>query len=88
MADILAIIDKVIAEHKILLADFQTLEKVGNDAGALITMEKSKDVFKPGVLSPRDGLLKLKEMRDKVTAGLEAHFNREETALLDAFQVF
>jgi hypothetical protein len=88
MADILAIIDRIIEEHKIILAEFQTLEGVANDAGAIMTLERTKDAFMPGRASSLDGLQNLDDMRSKVTAGLEAHFNREETALLDAFQEY
>jgi hypothetical protein len=88
MTNILAIIDKIIEEHKIILADFQSLEKVVNDAGALLAMEMSREAFMPGRLSPREGLQKLDQMRDKVTTGLEAHFIREETALLEALQEY
>lgn len=88
MSDILAIIEKVIEEHKVILADFDTLEQVVNDAGAMLAMEKSKEAFMPGRPSPREGLRKLDETRQKVTIGLEAHFNREETALLGAFQAY
>lgn len=85
MADLLAIIEKIIEEHKIILADFQVFENVINDAGALMSLEKGKDVFKPGQFSPREGLIKLNQIHNTVTVGIEAHFNREETALLKAF---
>jgi hemerythrin-like domain-containing protein len=88
MADLLAIIEKIMEEHKIILADFQALENISNDAGALIILEKGKDVFKPGQLSPRDGLIKLNEMRNIVAIGIEAHFYREETALLKGLREY
>jgi hypothetical protein len=88
MAGILTIIETIIEEHKIILADFQKMENVVNDAGALNAIEKSKDIFRPGQLSPREGLQQLKGLRDKVDTGISVHFNREETALLQAFQEY
>jgi hypothetical protein len=88
MSDILATIEKIIEEHKIILADFDTLEKVVNDAGAMVAMEKSKDAFMPGRPWRREDLQKLEETRNMVMVGLEAHFNREETALLGAFREY
>jgi hypothetical protein len=86
--NILELIERIIEEHKIILADFETLEKVFNDAGALILLSKSGDAFMPGRPSPTEGLKKLDESRNKVAVGLEAHFNREETVLLKAFESY
>jgi iron-sulfur cluster repair protein YtfE (RIC family) len=88
MADILAIIDQIIEEHKVILAEFESLEKVSNDATAMLALARGQDHFMPGRPSPREGLKKLEEVRQKVTEGLEAHFVREETALLNAFQEY
>ena len=42
----------------------------------------------PGRISPRESLQKVDEIQIKLNVGLEDHFNREETALLKAFQEY
>ena len=84
----LALIDKAIEEHKVIFQDLRTFETVANDAQALVEMDAAKGAFMPGRLGQKDGLQKLQELRDKIESGLEAHFNREETAVLTAFQKY
>ena len=79
----LALIEQVLEEHKTFL---QRLDQVGNDAEALRSFEKAKEVFMPGRLDQKAGLDKLAELVNLVDEGLRAHFDREETAVLAAFE--
>ena len=88
MEVISVIIERIIAEHKVILADFKTLEKVSNDASALKAIEKGKDAFMPGRLAPLEGLNQLEAMRVKLDKGLRDHFHWEEITLLDAFNEY
>jgi regulator of sigma D len=82
----IALIDKIIGEHKIITQRVQTLEQVANDAEAMVGLEKAKEAFMPGRFEQKQGLQKLQELLDTIEQGLQAHFNREETALLTAFE--
>jgi hypothetical protein len=88
MQDIVAIIDKIIEEHKILLAQAVQLESITNDASAMMAMAKSKEVFVPGRYNQINTLNIFENLRIKTQEGLFAHFNREETSLLDAILEF
>ena len=79
----LALIEQVIEEHKTI---FQRLDQVINDAEALRSFEKAKEVFMPGRLDQKVGLDKLEELVNLVDEGLKAHFDREETAVLATFE--
>lgn len=86
MEDTVALIDAIIAEHKVIFERLQSLESVANDAEALAGLEKAKGEFVPGRLDQRGSLKKLHELLEKTHTGLQAHFEREETALLTAFE--
>jgi hemerythrin-like domain-containing protein len=79
----LALIELVIEEHKTIL---QRLDQVANDTEALCSFEKAKEFFMPGRLYQKIGLDKLEELVNLVDQGLQAHFDREETAVLAAFE--
>jgi iron-sulfur cluster repair protein YtfE (RIC family) len=79
----LALIEEVLAEHKTIL---QRLDQVVNDAEALRGFEEAKEVFMPGRLDQKAGLDKLEELVDLIDHGLQAHFDREETAVLTVFE--
>jgi len=84
--EILAIINQIIKEHKVILQHGAELEQVANDAEALMTLDKAMEVYMPGRLDQNQGFQKLQELRVRVGEGLKAHFDREETQLLAAFQ--
>lgn len=86
MEEALALIDKIIEEHKTIIRRVQTLEQVANDAEAIAGFEKAKEAFMPGRFDQKQGLQKLQELLETTEQGLQAHFNREETALLSAFE--
>jgi hypothetical protein len=88
MEEIAAIIERVIAEHKVILADLKSLEKVSNDAVALKAIDKGKEAFMPGRRASKDGLNQLEAVRAKLDAGLRKHFQWEEVTLLDAFNEY
>lgn len=79
----LALIEQVIDEHTTIL---QRLDQVVNDADALRSFEKAKEVFMPGRLDQKAGLDKLQDVVNLIDQGLQAHFAREETAVLAAFE--
>ena len=88
MEDVVAIIDRIIEEHKVILSRTRSLEKVANDAGALQAIDQSKDTFMPGRHDNIQALKELEELRAKTEEGLIAHFDFEETKLLQAFQKY
>lgn len=86
MEEALALIEKIIEEHKVIMQRAQTLERVANDAEAMIGFEKAKDAFMPGRLEQKLGLQELQESLEIIDKGLREHFKREETGLLAAFE--
>ena len=86
MEEVLSLIDGIIAEHKTIIRRVQTLEQVANDAEAIAGFEKAKEAFVPGRFDQKQGLQKLQELLETTEQGLQAHFIREETALLTAFK--
>lgn len=87
MEEALALIDKIIEEHKILTQRFQTLEQVTNDASALLKLDTAREDFIPGRLGDQKQALKnWQESLKVIEQGIEAHFAREETGLLTAFE--
>jgi len=86
MEEALALIEKIIEEHKMIKQGAQNLEQAANDAEAIADLEKAKDAFMPGRLGQGGGLRKLQEMLETIDKGLQAHFDREETGLVAAFE--
>lgn len=86
MDKMLVLINQILEEHKLILKDVRSLEQVANDAGALLGLESAKEQFVPGRLNQGQSLKNLQEWLEKVDKGMEAHFGREETALLAAVE--
>ncbi len=86
MNEALALIDKMIEEHKQIIGKFRSLEQVANDAQALFALDRAKEGFMPGRFDQRQGLLKLEESLEIIDQRVQAHFNREETGLLTVFE--
>jgi iron-sulfur cluster repair protein YtfE (RIC family) len=80
------LIDRLIDEHKVVIEDARALEKVANDASALVKLEEARDTFVPGRFDQQLSLQKLQESLEAIDKGLTRHFNREETGLLAAFE--
>ena len=87
MEEALALIDKIIEEHKTLTQRFQTLEQVTNDASALLKLDTAREDFIPGRLGDqKQALQNWQESLKVIEQGIEAHFAREEIGLLTAFE--
>lgn len=86
MNEIVTMIDNLIAEHKVIVKDARSLEQAANDASTLVELEEAKDTFVPGRFDQKQSLQKLQESLEAIDRGLQEHFNREETALLAAFE--
>ena len=87
MEKIVALIDELIEEHKQILQNFQTIEQVANDVGAIIQLDKAKEDFVPGRFSDqKQELQNLQDSLEAIDNGLQSHFNREEKRLLTVFE--
>ena len=86
MEEVIAIIDKIIEEHKTIFQEFQTLEQIANDAEAIIGLDKAKEKFMPRRFEKKHGLEELEKLLKKTEQGIQAHFKREEEALLNTFE--
>ena len=82
----IALIDKVIEEHQVVFKRFRNLEEIVSDVEAISGMEEAKEAFMPGRFDQKESLRKLQESLETIDQGLQAHFQREETALLSAFE--
>lgn len=83
--EVIALIDRIIEEHRVFL---QTLDQVANDAQAMLGLEKAQQAFMPGRLEEKQSLQKMQGLLATVDQGMRAHFNREETRLLPAFEKY
>jgi len=89
MKKTLALIDQILDEHKQIHQEFQTLDQVSGDIEAISKLEtdKTKGYFVPRSLDDEGkGIKKWQETVDSIDRGLAAHFKREETALIRAFE--
>ncbi len=87
MEETIDLIDKIIEEHKQIIGKVQALEQVTNDASALLRLDVAREDFVPGRLSnQKQGLQNWQESLEIIDQGIQAHFNREETGLLTAFE--
>lgn len=77
----LAIIERVIAEHKTIQQNFHKLEQVANDAEAMTGFEEAKEAFMPGRLDQKKGLRELQDTLTTIEEGLQRHFHFEEVSL-------
>ena len=82
----ITLIEQVIEEHKTVFQRLKTLEQVADDAEALKGFEEAQELFMPGWFDQKKKLERLEEIVNMVDEGLQAHFDREETALLAAFK--
>jgi hemerythrin-like domain-containing protein len=86
MEEVIKLIDKIIEEHKTIMGRLETLEQVANDAEAIASFDKAKQVFMPGRPKQKEDLQVFQDLLDKINRGFRAHFKREETAALTAFE--
>lgn len=87
MTEILSLINELIKEHQQILQNAQAAVQVANDASAILELDRAKDDFVPGRFGDQQqSLQSLQESLEIIDKGLQAHFEREETALLAAFE--
>ena len=86
MEEVLALIEKLIEEHKLIKQRAQTLEQIANDVSALVGLDEAKEDFMPGKFDQRQGLQKMAESLERIDKGLQTHFEEEEKALLTAVE--
>lgn len=87
MEEVLALIDAIIKEHRQIMEDIVTSENIADDLGAILELGRATDVFEPATLDRRRRSLQgLQQSLEKVDKELQAHFGREEKALLTAFE--
>lgn len=86
MEEIVALIDKILNEHKVIIEKVQSLEEFANDAVILVELKEAKETFMPGRFDQKQSLQKFQGSLEMIDKGLRAHFNREETGLLAAFE--
>ncbi len=85
VAEALALIEKIIEEHRIILGGIHELDVRANDVAAMKGLGQAQEDFTPGRLHhQREALQKWSETLASIDAGIRAHFNREETALVAA----
>ncbi|MFC1970390.1 hypothetical protein ACFLV0_00385 [Chloroflexota bacterium] len=86
MVEIIALIDKLIKEHKVIKERVRSIEQVANDASLLDDLADAKDTFVPGRFDQTQQLQELQEYLEKIDPWLQDHFCREETVLLVAVE--
>jgi len=86
MDEKLVLIDELIAEHKVLNERAQSLEQAANDATIISDLKEARETFVPGRFDQKQNLKKLQELLEVIDKWLDAHFNREEKALLAAVE--
>jgi len=85
--EVLALIDKIIEEHKQITQEARTVEQVVSDLEAGLKLGRAKEDFLPGRLDDqRRYLQNLQESLETISQGLQIHFEREEKGLLAAFE--
>ncbi len=87
--EILALIEKIIEEHRQIIGGFKTLERAANDASAIRGLGEAQEAFVPGRLGDQKrGVQSWQESLAIIDRGIRAHFDREETALLIAVEEY
>ena len=86
--EVLALIEQIIKEHRVMMGGLQTLENVANDSGAIAGLETAKGSFVPGRFDEKERLQKMQEQMETIEAMIHAHFEGEETRLLAAFEKY
>ena len=87
MEGILSLIDTIIEEHKHIAEDASALEQRANDLSSLLALDRATRDFEPASLDrSKRSLQGLRESLERIDRALRAHFDREESALLRAFE--
>jgi iron-sulfur cluster repair protein YtfE (RIC family) len=88
VAAMVELIDKIVEEHRTALANLQSLENVANDVQAISGLEKTAETFMPDRLDETESLKKMQGLIEEIIEGLNSHFYREETRLLDGVEKY
>jgi len=83
----LSLIDQILKEHEEIMLGVQTSEGIANDLTATLELDRPVESFVPG--RPGDqkrSLNDLQQSLERVDKVLQGHFDREEKALLAAFE--
>lgn len=87
MKETASLIISILEEHAQLIEAIQISETIVNDIGAGQNLEAALDDFMPKSLGGQAKILEdLRESLERIDKGLQAHFDREEKALLAAFE--
>lgn len=86
MMTAIELIDKLIAEHKIINESSEYLERAASDASLLNSLQDAKETFTPGRLDQSKSLDKLHELLTSMSPWLNKHFENEETVLLSVVE--
>ena len=87
MNEVLDMINSIIEEHRKIVQSIHGTEQIVNDFGAIVEVKKTTDAYEPASTDPeKRSLERFRESLKMVSEGLNAHFNREETSLLKAFE--
>ena len=86
MDETMALIEQIIREHQTTLKAVKDIDGAASDVQAIAGIDQAKDTFMPGRFDQKQGLEKLDALLGDVRVGLDAHFGREENALLKAFE--
>jgi hypothetical protein len=85
VAEALALVEQIIEEHRIILGDIRDFTQSTNDMVAIRGLGQSQEDFVPGRLeNQQQSLGNWQESLLAVDRGIQAHFHREETALVEA----
>ena len=86
VAEMVELIDKIAEEHRTTLERIESLGNVANDVEAMAGLEKTANTFMPDRLDEKEGLRKMYQLLEKIIEGLNDHFYREETRLLEGVE--
>jgi len=88
MAELLVLVDQLIAEHKAIKEKFVTLESSMNDARLITDISHARDSFIPTSPGEKVNLYNVATILENISSWLEKHFEREETVLRPAIEVY
>ena len=87
MTETLSLIDQTLKEHEEIMLGVEASESIANDLTAMAELDRPLESFVPGRPGDqRRSLNDLQESLERVDKVLQGHFDREEKALLTAFE--
>jgi hemerythrin-like domain-containing protein len=88
MAELLTLVELLIAEHKTLKEKFGTLENAMNDARVISDISHTLDSFSPDSPDVLVDLYNVNAKLENIISWLEKHFNHEENVLRPAVELY